>query len=195
MPASLSQRWFLLAQVIAVCAIPASVFAQPRTPHLPAPPPMRFVSRDERSQLTAAKDFKTRLRATIDLAEGHLARAEGCTSLKKFDQASEELGRYLGLIDDARLVLGGLDRNKNSTRDLYRRFDIALRAHVPRLAVMRRTTPADYATHIKAAEEFARDTRTEALESFYGHSVLREDSDNEKKRDPNKGSPEGSKRP
>lgn len=193
MPASPGQRWFLMAQVIALCAIPAGLCAQPRTPQMPAPPPMRFISRDERSQLTASKDSKARLRVTIEFAEAHLGRAEMSTTEKKFDQASEEVGRYLGLIDDARRVLADLNRDKNSTRDLYRRLDIALRAHVPRLAVLRRTTPADYAAHIKAAEEFARDTRSEALDSFYGHSVLREDA-GQKKPEP-KDSPEGIRRP
>ena len=162
---------------------------------MPAPPPMRFVSREERFELTATKDAKSRLRTTIDLAEVHLSHAEEFTSQKKFDRASEELGRYLGLIDDARQLLRALNHDKNSTRDLYRRFDIALRAHVPRLAVMRRTTPADYAGHIKTAEEFARETRTEALESFYGHSVLREDPDDQKKTNQTKGAPEGNKHP
>jgi hypothetical protein len=190
MPALLGKHWLLLAQLVLGCSIPASLFAQPRSPQMPAPPPMRFVSRDERSQLTATKDSKSRLRITLELAEAHLGRAEESTTQKKFEQASEELGRYLGLIDDVRQVLSALDRDRNSTRDLYRRFDIALRAQVPRLAVMRRTTPADYAVHLKAAEEFARETRTEALESFYGHSVLREDPDNQKKPEP-----EGNKRP
>lgn len=195
MPALRAQHWFLLAQVVVACSIPASLFAQPHGPQMPAPPPMRFVSRDERSQLSATKDLKSRLRTTLELAEAHLGRAEGSTGQKKFDQASEELGRYLGLIDEARRVLGSLDRDRNSTRDLYRRLDIALRAQVPRLAVMRRTTPADFAVHLKAGEEFVRDTRTEALESFYGHSVLREDPDNPKKPEQTKNPREGSKRP
>jgi hypothetical protein len=156
---------------------------------------MRFVSRDERTQLVAAKDMKARLRTTIELAEVHLARAEESTSQKRFDQASEEVGRYLGLVNDARLVLAGLNSDKDSTRDLYRRFDIALRAQVPRLAVIRRTTPAEYASHIKAAEDFARDTRTEALDSFYGHSVLREDAGTQKKPQQMKEPPDANKRP
>ena len=162
---------------------------------MPAPPPMRFVSRDERSQLTAARDPKSRIRTTFELAEDHIKRAEDSTSQKKFDQAAEELGRYLGLVDDARAFLSAMNHDKNSTRDLYRHFDIALRAHVPRLAVMRRTTPADYAGNLKAAEEYVRDTRSEALEIFYGHSVLREGANNEKKPDGAKDPPEGNKRP
>jgi hypothetical protein len=39
---------------------------------------------------------------------------------------------------------------------------------------MRRSTPASYSIHIKDAEDYIKDTRAEALDSFYGHSVLRE---------------------
>lgn len=173
-----------MAQVLAVCSFSAVAMAQPQqplTPQLPAPPPMRFVSHDERSQISSAKDPKARLRVTIEMAEMHLSRAEEFTEQKKYDEALAEVGRYLGLIEDARQVLASLTRDKNSTRDLNRRFDIALRSQVPRLAVMRRTTPAAYAGNLKTAEDFARDTRTEALESFYGESVLREDTDGQKK--------------
>jgi hypothetical protein len=185
-----------LAQVLAVCSFSNGLMAQqPLVPQLPTPPPMRFVSHDERSQISAAKDPKARLRVTIELAETHLFRAEGFTGQKIYDQASAEVGCYLGLIENARQMLASLTRDKNSTRDLNRRFDIALRSQVPRLAVMRRTTPAAYAVHLKTAEDFARDTRTEALESFYGESVLREDTDGDKKPDTSKGPMGVPKRP
>jgi len=153
---------------------------QPRSPQMSAPPPMRFVSREERAQLTAARDPKARLKTSIDLALNRLTRVEDSTSQRKFEQASEELGGYLGLIDDVRTFCRGLDRDKGSTRDLYRKFEIALRAQIPRLAVVRRTTPAAYASHFKAAEEYVRETRSDALDSFYGHSVLREDANDKK---------------
>jgi hypothetical protein len=168
-------------------------FAQPLTPQLPTPPPMRFVARDDRSQLSTTKDAKARVRLTIELAEARLLHMEVLTSHKEFEKASEVLGTYLGLIEDAMRFIGGMPRDKNSTRDLYRRLDIGLRAHIPRLAVMRRDTPSDYAIHLKTAEEFARNTRAEALESFYGHTVLREDP--EKKADANKTNPQDNKRP
>ena len=169
------------------------VFAQPLTPQLPTPPPMRFVARDDRSQLTTSKDAKARVRLTIELADARLAHMESLTSHKEFEKASEVLGTYLGLIEDAMRFIGEMPREKNSTRDLYRRLDIALRAQIPRLAVMRRDTPSDYAIHLKTAEEFARNTRTEALDSFYGHTVLREDL--EKKADANKANPQDNKGP
>jgi hypothetical protein len=173
---SFNHYWALLKPGLVICLLPLSPFAQqPRSPQLPAPPPMRFVSRDERSQLTAARDPKARLRTSIDLAANRLTRTEEFTSAKRFDQASEELGGYLGLLDNVRGYMGSMNRDKGSTRDLYRHFEIALRAHIPRLAVMRRSTPAAYAGNLKAAEEYVRDARSDALDSFYGHSVLRED--------------------
>lgn len=155
---------------------------------------MRFVSPSERAQLNADRDPKSRVRTSIGLAVDHLARAEDLTSQKKYEQASEELGSYLGLIDDAMAYIGSLERNRGSTRDLYRHLDIALRAHIPRLAVMRRSTPSEYAVIIKATEEYAREKRSEALDSFYGHTVLREDPNNEKKPGKPK-EPEENKRP
>jgi hypothetical protein len=196
MPISLSHGWMSLTPGIMVCVLSLSTFAQqPRSPQLPAPPPMRFVSPDERSQLTAAKDSKSRIRTTIDLAASRLTRTEEFTSEKRFAQASEELGGYLGLIDNVRGFIAVMNRDKGSTRDLYRHLEIALRAHIPRLAVIRRTTPAEYAGNLKAAEEYVRDARAEALDSFYGHSVLREDAGGAKKPEGSKDSPEGSKRP
>jgi hypothetical protein len=158
-----------------ICVLALSALAQqPRSPQLPAPPPMRCVSSAERSELNAARDPKSRIRTTIDLASIRLTRGEELTSQKEFDRALEELGLYLGLIDDVRAFIRGMNREKGSTRDLYRHLEIALRAHIPRLAVMRRTTPAEYAGNLKDAEEYLRDTRSEALDSFYGQSVLRD---------------------
>jgi len=198
MPISLRHGWISLRPFIAFCVLSLSatnaLAQQPRSPQMPAPPPMRFVSREERSQLTAARDPKARLRTSLELALNRLTRIEDFTSQRKLQQASEELGGYLGLIEDVRAFCGGMIRDKGSTRDLYRKFEIALRAQIPRLAVVRRTTPAAYAGHFKAAEEYVRETRSEALDSFYGHSVLREDA-GEKKPEENKDSPERVKRP
>ena len=196
MSASSRHVWTSLVYGVLIgCSAFLAAAQQPRSPQMPAPPPMRFVSRDERAELSASRDSKSRLRRSIELAEQHLNQAENFTSQKKFDQASEEIGHYLGLIDDARQLLAGMNHDKNNTRDLYRHLDTALRKEVPRLAVMRRTTPAEYALNIKAAEEYVRDTREEALDSFYGHTVLRDRGDNEKKPDKSKDAPPENKRP
>lgn len=156
---------------------------------------MRFVTRAEREQLNAARDPKARVRTTIDLAAEHLTHAEYYTGEKKFVQAAEELGGYLGLIDNAVGFIGDQAREKSGTRDLYKHLDIALRAHIPRIAVMRRSTPAEYAGNLKGVEEYARDTRADVLDEFYGHTVLRGDPEYQKKTDKTKNQPDENKHP
>jgi hypothetical protein len=150
--------------------------AQEQVPQVTAPPPPKVISKEERAQLAATKDAKERLKLSLELSEHHLFSAEQYTAHPNFEAASGEVGKYFALIDDALKFLATLNHEKNKTRDLYKKMELALRAHGPRLTAMRRTTPLEYAVWIKEVEEFARDGRSEALNSFYGHTVVRESS-------------------
>jgi hypothetical protein len=174
MSASPRQRSALLIQATMACALTTVAAQQPRLPQIPAPPPMLIVTRSDRAELQSANDPKARLRATFTLAEDHLKRAETATDQKKFEESLSELGRYLGLIDDVLAYIATLSRDKASTRDLYKHFEISVRPHIPRIAVMRRSTPVEYAMRLKDAEEYVKNARSEALDSFYGQTVLRE---------------------
>jgi hypothetical protein len=188
MSVSLRYQSIVFVQVITACAFAASAAAQdPKLPHLPAPPPMHLVSKSDRTELDEARDPKSRLRASMTIAELHLTRAEKLTEDKKFDEALAELGGYLGLIGDLRDYVSTLDPNKGNTRDLYRHFEWQVRTHIPRLAIIQRTTPASYLRNIRDAEDFIKETRAEALDSFYGHSVLREPPPPEKNLSPMSG--------
>jgi hypothetical protein len=153
---------------------PASRAQDPVAQQLTAPPPLKIVSREERARMEGASDAKARVRTVIELAELRLAKAEVLTGDQNFEAATAELGVYQGLIDDVLNYLSPMMRDKNKTRDLYKRIELALRAHGPRLTAIRRSTPMEYAVWIKELEEFARQGRTEALNSFYGHTVFRE---------------------
>ncbi len=141
---------------------------------LTAPPPPKVISLQEKTQLEAAKDAKSRIRTTLELAEAHLAKAQLLTDQNDYHSAGNELGRYAALIEDALSFLHPMSRDKNKTRDLYKRLELALRAHGQRLTAIRRVTPLEYAVWIKELEDFARKGRTEALNSFYGHTVVRD---------------------
>jgi hypothetical protein len=141
----------------------------------PPPPPMKFVSRGERTQLAGARDAKSRTRATISLAEARLTRAEQLTAGQQYEAASAELGIYQGLVDDALDYLDSVEKKKKS-RDVYKNLELALRAHCARIEAIRRMTPAEYAVHVKAICEHARNARTEALNAFYGDTVIRDNS-------------------
>jgi len=183
-------RWLLMLLLVGFVYVPsvsAQEAPQPSPTPLTAPPPIKIVSKEERLQIDQAGDSKARLRVTIDLAAGHLTRAEQFTSQGNFDSAAHEVGSYHALIEDALEFLATMKRDSNKTRDLYKRLELSLRAHGPRLTTMRRTTPLEYAVWIKKVEEFAREGRTEALNSFYGHTVVRdrEKSDKRNEKPPN----------
>src|SRR6059036_1423896 len=97
---ALKQSSSVLPLAIVLLVFAANAQAQPTTPELPAPPPMRFVTHGDRAQLNSAKDPKARVRMTIELAEAQLAHMEELTSHKMFPEASAVLGNYLGLLED-----------------------------------------------------------------------------------------------
>jgi hypothetical protein len=178
----LATRWlFALLLVTFVCG--SAVNAQdpeplpterPSPTPLTAPPPIKIISREERAQINQAGDSKDRIRTTMELAALRIGRAEQLAKDGKYDDALTEVGSYEALIQDSLDFLKAMKRDSNKTRDLCKRVDIALRAHAPRLTTMRRETPLEFAVWIKKVEEFARAARTEVLNTFYGHTVVRE---------------------
>jgi hypothetical protein len=144
-----------------------------------------MIVKEERVQIEAnTKEPSERLKLTIDFAAAHLTVAEQHTAQGNFEAAQSEVGMYHALIENAREFMSTFRRDSNKTRDLYKKLELALRAHGPRLTAMRRTTPLEFAIWIKQVEDYAREGRTEALNSFYGHTVVSEpkktDKSNEK---------------
>ena len=181
MTAERQYLFIALAPMVLLAAFAIPALAQDsQYPQLPAPPPVRVIPKEERAQLQAETDAKNRLKLTMQFATAHLDTAERHTAQSNFEQASAEVGIYHALIEDALNRLAALKRDSTRTRDTYKRLELALRAHGPRLTAMRRITPIEFAVWIKKAEDFAREGRTEALNSFYGHTVVKEKSATEK---------------
>jgi hypothetical protein len=181
--AGLSKVFPLVLMLLSCALIVVAQEAQP-TPQptpLTAPPPLRRISREEHAQIDISNDPKQRVRITIELASAHLTNAERYTGQSNYEAASHEVGTYHALVQNMLTFLATLKRDSNKTRDLYKRLELALRADGPRLTTMRRTTPLDFAVWIKQVEDFAREGRTEALNSFYGHTVVRDPQKPEEK--------------
>src|SRR5829696_1830806 len=186
-----TQRFVIFAAhllLLAFVCLPAVVKAQdaqPQATPLPAPPPFKMIVKEEREAMEQTKDSSRRLKLTIEYAGGHLTRAEQHTERENYEAASAEVGMYHALIESALAFLSTFKRDSNKTRDLYKRLELSLRADGPRLTAMRRVTPLEFAVWIKQVEDYARDGRTEALNSFYGHTVVREPDKNKPKPTPN----------
>ena len=82
----------------------------------PAPPPLKVITRQERTRVNEAKDPKARVKLTIELAEAHLANAETQTAQHEFDAAAAEAGMYWALIDDVFAFLSTVKRDNSKTR-------------------------------------------------------------------------------
>jgi hypothetical protein len=171
----------VLACVQAVSAQDGQQLPQASPTPLTAPPPFKMIVKEEREQIEQSQDSSRRLKLTITFAGAHLTAAEQHTARENYEAASVEVGMYHALIENALKFLSTFKRDSNKTRDLYKRLELALRADGPRLTAMRRNTPLEFAVWIKHVEDFARDGRTEALNSFYGHTVVREQKTNDDK--------------
>lgn len=196
MNSSLSKKLETIAGLFAVVALVGLMSAEARGQvamgtTLPAPPPLRLVPRDERVSLAAARDVKARMRLSVELAEARLARAEQMTSSQQYESASRELGIYQGILDDALHFLKD-QKEQKKLRDIYKRFEMALRSHAVRLETMRRTTPSEYAFNIKTITEYTKNLRGEALNGFYGDNVIRDAPDDEAEKAPEEGKTTGS---
>lgn len=178
MDSPLSYRMTIAIKLCALFALALSVTPAARgqelVTELTAPPPMRFVSSDEKSQLSAASEPKERTRIGLELAEGHLRHAEDATFTRSYDPASAALGRYLAVIEDTLRYLAGLNTDNKKTRDLFKRLEITLRAHIVRIETIRRDTPFEYAVNVKTILDSVRSARTQALNIFYSDTVVRE---------------------
>lgn len=146
-----------------------------------APPPMKFVSSSERNQLEAEKDIKKRSRLTVELAELKLVRAEQLTNEQEFAAVITELGSYQGLVENILAFLDSFPKDKNKTRDTYKKLEISLRSHIVRIETVRRMTPAEYADNFKKTIDFIRDARDRALNSFYDDTVIPNEDSKKKK--------------
>lgn len=144
-------------------------------PPPPAPPPMKYIPTAERAQLSAESDIKKRTRLSLTLAEDHLLRAEQHTGLQHFDPATAELGIYQALIRDAINFLKRTNRDDGKMRDQFKRIELALYKHASRIEAMRRTTPPEYTGNLRAAIKFTQEARSDALNAFYGNTVLRDE--------------------
>lgn len=144
-------------------------------------PPMRYVPPEERERLASERDLKGRTRLAIELAEARLLRAEQHIAASQYSTATAELGIYQALIQDAMRYIAQNSESKDGkysdkVRDIYKRVELTLRGHAPRLETIRRNLPSEEAVNARAVYEYTRRAREEALNSFYGASVLREGS-------------------
>ncbi len=144
---------------------------------LAAPPPLKTLSKDERSQLEKAGGPRVRTDLALKLMNVRLGNAETLSSRKAFDEAFVELGAFHALMDDALDYLGAHEEMNRRVLTNFKRFEIGIRKFNPRLELIRREFPLTHEYYVRSLLEHLRDARTRATEPLFGDTVLRDNSD------------------
>lgn len=164
-----------LAFVALACGEAAAQTDSQREDSPSAAPPLRYVPDDVRRQLDAeARDVKARTKLALQLAEDRLARASVASDADHFEECTNELGVYEAIVADTIRYVQTSGRTGNKLRDTFKRIELTLRSHVPRIETLRRGLPEAHAVYAKATIEFVRVQRDQALSSFYDDSIIPE---------------------
>src|SRR5215813_8973903 len=91
----------LAVQCCAVIVMAQDERPTPQPTPLTAPPPLRTISKEERSEIDRSGDPKQRLKITIEYSATHLTNAEKFTAESNYEAASHEVGSYHALIKNA----------------------------------------------------------------------------------------------
>jgi hypothetical protein len=110
----LAQISSFLSITFATLILFTSAQAQPSSPQMASPPPMRFLLPEDRSQLTATKDPKQEFRLT-KYVDGSAACKNGATHCgKEFSRGVGSSRNYLALIEDAMQFVGGMTKTRTA---------------------------------------------------------------------------------
>jgi len=160
---------FPFAFTILFCA---NLKAQDEMPDNLAPPPVKIISKEEKSALEGTSDIKGRTKLTLDLMEVRLKKAEELKTSESYSGVLSELGTFQALMDDALKFLHRNDTGQGKVMDTYKRFEIALRTFTPRIELIRREIPDRYEFYVRRLLKTVRDARAKAVEPMFSSTIL-----------------------
>ncbi len=137
-----------------------------------APPPVKVISKEEKSALAGSSDVKDRTKLAIDLMEARLKKAESLNTSESYNDLLNELGSFNALMDDALKFLNRNDDGRGKVMNTFKKFEMALRAFMPRIELIRRELPDNFEYHVRKLLRTVRDARSKAVEPFFSSSVV-----------------------
>jgi hypothetical protein len=168
---SFGPRYFVLPAVLLLTWTLLSVPGYMQEPDDIAPPPLKIMSKDEKTKLNAEAEPKSRTNLALDLMNQRLTHAEDLDSKNHFPEMYRELGSFHALMDDTLNYLYGKSGNSKVLRN-FKKFEMTLRSFSLRLEVLRRDLPEQYEPYVKSLIKYLQVTREKAIEPFYGNTVV-----------------------
>lgn len=132
-----------------------------------APPPLKIITKAEKSRLEAETDIKRRTILSIELMEAKLLKAESLTAAEDYSAMFAELGGFHAVMDNTIDFLGKHDNDSNKVLSNYKRVELSLRKYITRLELIRRELPVKYESYVRKLVRYVRETRTKAVEPLF----------------------------
>ncbi len=163
--------FYLLPLILALLFTPA-VQAQDEEPPNSAPPPVKVISKEEKTALDSENDVKYHTKLAVELMEAHLKKAEELNTQESYNAMFSELGGFHALMDDTIKFLNRNNPESGKVLDSFKRFELALRAFTPRIELIRRELPEKFEYYVRKLLRTVRDTRAKAVEPLFSDKVV-----------------------
>jgi hypothetical protein len=148
----------------------SSEFAQ--GPDETAPPPIKMLSKSERTQLSGTLQLKERTALALDLMDSRLRSAEKFTTDENYSLVYAELGGFQALMDNTINFLLKARSDEGKQLKSLKKFEIGLRTFSPRIEVIRRDVPPNFEPYLKDLIKYIADSREKAMQQFYSDTVI-----------------------
>jgi hypothetical protein len=159
--------------IVANCSL-LNAQAQQEEQYEIAPPPLKILSKTERSQLDSASDVKDHTKLALELMESRLLNAEGYSEKEEYREMFTELGSFHALVDNTLNFLNSKDTDNGKVLNNFKRIELSLRKYITRLELIRRNLPIKYEFYVRTLVKFMREARTKAVEPLFGDTVVPE---------------------
>lgn len=168
--------WSLITSLLLLLTFSQPALGQEGDDPLPegvVPPPLNLISKEEKTGLEAERKISNRTKLALEMIETRLLKSETAAEKEDFQESLDQLGRFQALIRNTYGYLKQNEGDKSSFKN-FKRFEMALREFIPRLELLRRDLPYKYGYHVRQMIKFVRDARANALEPFFGDTVIPE---------------------
>jgi hypothetical protein len=138
----------------------------------PAPPPIKMLSKTERSLLNDKPQLKERTSLALELMDARMRSAEKFCTDENYSLMYAELGGFQALIDNTLSYLLKAKGDEGKQLNSLKKFEIGLRGFTPRIEAMRRELPSNFEPYLKYLIGYVSETREKAIEPFFSNSVI-----------------------
>jgi len=133
-----------------------------------APPPMKLLSKDEKTSLESESRPKERTSLTLSLMEARLKTAEKNCTGEDYKGMYDELGGFQALLDNNLDFLLRSSSASNKAIASLKKFEISLHGFAPRIEILRREAPSSHESYLRGLLKHLSDARERALEPLFG---------------------------